>query len=365
MAEKILRQYNNATNIKENPSVIVIMNESFSDLSVLGNFESDEYLLNFNNIDSYVMRGHVYSSVYGGGTANSEFEFLTGNSMANIGLGIYPYPNYDLSNTFNMVDLFRAQGYETIAFHPYNPKNWNRINVYNNFGFQSYFSINDMTDMNYISWAVSDQSNYSKLKEIYENRTAPLFLFNVTMQNHGGYDVPLRDDIDLVSIEKQYNSYSDVINYLTLIRESDKAFADLIEYFSEQPDPVIICMFGDHQPSLDEKFLTSINGDTNNSDVEIIEQRYITPYIIWSNYELDVKNQNLDMSLNYLGANLLNIIGFHTDYTEYLLDLERKIPIINGVGYMTTDRIWHNLELQNENINDYKVLQYYEMFGRQ
>lgn len=353
------------------PSVIVIMNESFADLSVLGDFVSDDYLASFYDIDDYLLRGMVYPSVCGGGTCNSEFEFLTGSSLANVKPGIYPYQNYDLSNASNLVQVFNNLGYQTVAFHPYQAENWNRTNVYNSFGFQEFLSQEDMTDKEILSWTISDHSDFEKIKEIYENRTAPLFLFNVTMQNHGGYNVPIRSDVELVSIEKQYSGYSDVINYLTLIRESADAFKELLDYFTAQPDPVIFCMFGDHQPILDEEFLSSITQTVSDEEHSILaaEQRYITPYIIWSNYDVystpDTEStKQTDMSLNYLGANLLELLGVSTPYSQYLLSLQQQIPIVNSVGYQDSLGEWFSLEIENPALTEYQSVQYYELFGQ-
>lgn len=353
------------------PSVIVIMNESFADLSVLGDFVSDDYLASFYDIDDYLLRGMVYPSVCGGGTCNSEFEFLTGSSLANVKPGIYPYQNYDLSNASNLVQVFNNLGYQTVAFHPYQAENWNRTNVYNSFGFQEFLSQEDMVDKEILSWTISDHSDFEKIKEIYENRTAPLFLFNVTMQNHGGYNVPIRSDVELVSIEKQYSGYSDVINYLTLIRESADAFKELLNYFAAQPDPVIFCMFGDHQPILDEEFLSSITQTVSDEEHSILaaEQRYITPYIIWSNYDVystpDTEStKQTDMSLNYLGANLLELLGISTPYSQYLLSLQQQIPIVNSVGYQDSLGEWFSLEIENPALTEYQSVQYYELFGQ-
>lgn len=353
------------------PSVIVIMNESFADLSVLGDFVSDDYLASFYDIDDYLLRGMVYPSVCGGGTCNSEFEFLTGSSLANVKPGIYPYLNYDLSNASNLVQVFNNLGYQTVAFHPYQAENWNRTNVYNSFGFQEFLSQEDMVDKEILSWTISDHSDFEKIKEIYENRTAPLFLFNVTMQNHGGYNVPIRSDVELVSIEKQYSGYSDVINYLTLIRESADAFKELLNYFAAQPDPVIICMFGDHQPILDEDFLSSITQTVSDEEHSILDakQRYITPYIIWSNYDVystpDTEStKQTDMSLNYLGANLLGLLGISTPYSQYLLSLQQQIPIVNSVGYQDSLGEWFSLEIENPALTEYQSVQYYELFGK-
>lgn len=356
-------------NMQKAPIVIVIMNESFSDLNTLGEINTDDCLQFWNSSDDYVMRGNVYTSVVGGGTCNSEFEFLTGSSMANIGAIGYPYRSYNLVSTFNISEYLKnIHGYYTMAFHPYLASNWNRTIVYKNFGFDDFISSEDMSDeeFSYINWGESDDADYNKVIQIVENnQQQPLFLFNVTMQNHGGYLQDLQAGYELVSVADKYAGYKDVVNYLTLIRESDHAYEKLITYLEGLDRPVLLCMFGDHQPALDDAFVEDITSSySGDSEIEKREQRYITPYMIWSNYDTGIEQMQKDMSLNYLGANLLDIMGYRTSYTNYLLNLETEIPVMNAVGYQTKDDVWHGWEEENNLINEYKIVQYYETFDR-
>jgi phosphoglycerol transferase MdoB-like AlkP superfamily enzyme len=364
-AESILEKYDTnetekISDLETMPSVIVIMNESFSDLSVLGSFESDDYLPYWNSMDDYIMKGYVFASVVGGGTCNSEFEFLTGNSMANLNSGTYPYQTLNLKNCESMVAAFNELGYETKAIHPANESNWNRNNIYSYFGFSDFLSIEDMTDIEYLSWRPSDNYNYKQVIKAYEESDGPIFIFNISMQNHGGYYyAPDESLVSPVTIEEQYLQYDDVGIYLTLIKESDNAFEELINYFSNQEKPVILCLFGDHQPDLDDEFINSLL--LNSTQENVIESRYITPYVIWSNFDTGMEAENRDMSINYLGAQLLHILGVETSYSDYLLDMESEVPIINAAGYQTLDGIWHTPDEENEKINEYRIVQYYQM----
>ena len=372
-AQKILNKYEITKSVseesKEKPLVIVIMNESFSDLNVFGKIDSEDSLKYWNSLDTYIMRGNVYTSTVGGGTCNSEFEFLTGNTMANINDQGYPYRNYNLKSTYNIAKYLKDEhGYNSVAFHPYYADNWNRTIVYKNFGFDDFISSEDMSDeeFSYIGWGESDDADYDKVIQIVENnQQQPLFLFNVTMQNHGGYLQDLQAGYELVSVADKYAGYKDVVNYLTLIRESDHAYEKLITYLEGLDRPVLLCMFGDHQPALDDAFVEDITSSySGDSEIEKRQQRYITPYMIWSNYDTGVEQMQKDMSLNYLGANLLDIMGYRTSYTNYLLNLETEIPVMNAVGYQTKDDVWHGWEEENNLINEYKIVQYYETFDR-
>lgn len=357
-------EYSKDGSEEQQPSVIVIMNESFSDLSVLGEFESEEYLSNWYSIDQYLMRGNIYTSVYGGGTCNSEFEFLTGNSMVNLPQNVYPYTMYNLEEVFNLADVLSNNDYETVAMHPMVKTNWNRSSVYQQFGFDKFISIEDMSDIDTLRGYTSDKYNYEQIINEFESSTNPVFIFNVTMQNHGGYeDITALGGVDPISVGDEYQQYADVITYLTLIRESDKAFSELIGYLAKADKPVIVCMFGDHQPALTDEFVDSLI--ENNQEDNVIEQekKYCVPYIIWANYDAEIEQINKDMSLNYLGANLLKCIGIKTNYSEYLLDLEKKVPIINLVGYKDDKDIWHNYQEENDHISQYRKIGYYMMFG--
>lgn len=346
------------------PTVIAIMNESFSDLSALGEFESDEYLSFYRGLHSYVMKGNAYVSVVGGGTCNSEFEFLTGSTMAFLGTGIYPYRSYDLSKASSLAKIMKNQGYRAIALHPAQATNWNRDSAYPQLGFDDFISYESDTEWKYIRSWVSDASDYEKVKKIYEenkDNDEPLFLFNVTIQNHGGYTGELPDELEKVNIEEKYQSYTDVVKYLSLIRNADESLQELLEYFSEQDDPVIICFFGDHEPGLNDGFVSSVRNIQGTETVEDRQQLHQTPYFIWANYDTGIHNVDKNVSLNYLAANLLEVLGVETEYTKYLLDLEEDIPIINTEGYMTSDGDWKELSENNDRLEQYRQLQYYEL----
>ena len=374
-AERILSAYEPeetdeaADGSTQKPIIIAIMNESFSDFHVLGDFESDPYLSNWYAEDTYIKRGYVYSSVYGGGTCNSEFEFLTGNSMANGRTGTYPYESYDLANATNIVEyLHDTEGYDTVAFHPYGADNWNRPQVYEEFGFNTFLSQDDMVDPQYLTWTITDASDFQKVEEILDEKETedqPLFLFNVTMQNHAGYSLEvLSQGTDPIAIEDAYTGYEDIISYLTLIRESDREFAALLENLKQREEPIIVCMFGDHQPALDENFMNAITEQDGENEIAQQQKLQMTPYMIWANFDTGIEQSEENMSINYLGATLMYVAGYHTTYTNYLLDLQRKIPVVNACGYQTSDGQWHSLEEENADLDEYKIVQYYEIFGK-
>ncbi|MDO4632664.1 MAG: sulfatase-like hydrolase/transferase [Eubacteriales bacterium] len=344
------------------PNVLVIMNESLADLSIFGEIGAENYLSRIQNTEGYVQKGYIYTSVYGGGTCNSEFEFLTGNSMSNFNTGVYPYMQYSMDGVFNMAQVFNDLGYETIAFHPYNKANWNREKVYSGFQFQQFVGMEDLDDVDRIRWCASDSYDYRQVIRMFENKTAPLFLFNVTMQNHGGYAENFEKQVPLVEAGEPLTKYREAWNYLTLVNESDKAFEELISYFSKTDEPVMIVMFGDHQPTLDTEFLKETLGEIN--DLGTLQKRQVTPYVIWTNYRSEEECKEKDLSLNYLSAEMLDQLGLHSEYTDYLLELEKNVPVVNSIGYQTADGSWHYHTENNEFLDTYRQIQYYQLFGR-
>ena len=174
---------------EEKPTVIAVMNETFSDLSIYQNMHADyQGPTYFKSIDDCLSRGRLYVSAYGGGTANTEFEFLTGNSMAYLGSGVYPYTTYDLTDTENLAAQFKSLGYYTTAMHPNHGTNWNRENVYKDFGFDQFLTINDFQNAETLRGMVTDKATYDKILELLDTNSNPQFIFDVTMQNHSGYD---------------------------------------------------------------------------------------------------------------------------------------------------------------------------------
>ena len=369
-AEQLLEQYQPVPNTSDHsPSILVIMDETFSDLRILGNFScSEEYLQNWYAMDDYVYRGKLYVSVFGGCTANSEYEFFTGASMSNHPPGIVPYQNYNLKHVGNLADLLRERGYRTSAVHPQQKGNWNRVRTYADFGFTSFYGLEDFKNPRYLRGHVSDQSDFDKVIELFESgQGEPQFIFNVTMQNHGGYQAGELSDLRTVTLDEPWDGYPDVETYLTLIRESDQAICRLVDYFSKVEEPVVLCIFGDHLPNLDHAWMEQVMGRPDSElSLEEIERKYAVPYLIWTNFQTADRCRELDTSANYLGALLLTQAGVRPSaYTSYLLHMQKEIPVINAAGYRTNDGQWHAYGEQTDAsdwLERYRMLQYYAVF---
>ncbi len=351
------------------PTVIAIMVEAFSDLRAMGDFEvPEEYLENWYARTDYLYRGGCYVSVLGGNTANSEFEFLTGNSMGFLPSGIVPYRSYGMKKVGNLASILEDEAYLRVALHPAKKRNWNREKVYADFGFEKFFGKKDFAQPVYIRSRISDTCDFEKLIELYEmNQGKQQFLFNVTLQNHGGYEVEDMAGRELIRMKEGWEKYTDVVTYLTLMKESDRAIEQLISYFEEVDEPVILCIFGDHQPALDEEWTETVLGQTEDSlALQDMQKRYVTPYLIWANYDTGIEQREMDLSANYLGALLLEAAGFQgSAYTNFLLDMRKYVPAINAFGYMTADGSWHSMDEETEVsewIDKYRDIEYNAVF---
>lgn len=327
-----------ATVSVNNPNVIVIMNESFCDLSVIGDFDvNQDYMPYVNSLigSENVIEGNCYVSTIGTGTSNTEYEFLTGNTMAFLPYGSNAYDRYVDHETQSLVSTLESQGYHSEVMHPYYKADWNRPAVYENFGFDEFVAYEDRHDWKKLRRYVSDESNYDVLKEMYENRNQdePFFLFNITMQNHSSYDQIDYSWTQEITLENMDGEYPLTEQYLSLIYESDRAFEDLVSYFNSQDEPTIILMFGDHQPFIESEFYEEVMGKPLNelSDAEN-QKRYITRFVMWANY--DIPEGWIDcISANYLSVLLAQCTGTPlTPYTEFLNTLYDQVPVITALG---------------------------------
>lgn len=357
-------------------NVIVIMNESLSDLSVLPGVESNMDAMPFlRSLTDNTIKGYAYSSVFGGTTANSEYEFLTGNTTAFLPAGTVPYQMYVSDGDPSLVGQMEALGYTTIAAHPYRSSGWNRPTVYADYGFDEVYFESDFQDRAYMrgderTGYVTDRCDYENLIRWYEEKEEgqPLFLFNVTMQNHSAYQMAWTNLPKEVWLTGELeNRFQTVNQYLSLVYQSDQAFGDLIDYFSQVEEPTMILLFGDHQPQVATNFYTDVLG--TNPDTATAQKKQMVPFVLWANYDIP-EAQGVELSLNYLSALLMDTANLPmTGYQKFLSQLWETAPVINTVGIRDAQGNWYgeNAALPEEldgAIEDYKVLLYNNVFDK-
>ena len=349
------------------PNILVIMNEAFSDLRVLGEFETNVPVLSYwDSLEKNCIRGWANVSVLGGSTANSEYEFLTSDAVA-------LYPNTIPYNKFfdgtegypGIASVLEQLGYETTVFHPYLSSGWNRRQVYREMGFDNIVFSEDLDEeLDSLRLYVSDKGNYDYIMQHFEEKQKgkPQFFFNITMQNHGGYTYDGDDFETTVQLTGDMaGEFPQTEQYLSLIKASDGALRELLSYLENYEEPTIVVMFGDHQPRLEDGFYEYVTGKHPNTwSLEQRMQQYKTPFLIWHNYETE-SQQLGDVSLNYLASVLLENAGLPmSDYQEYVLTQYQELPVINTIGLLdaTGNVFAKGSEEYRTRTREYRLLMY-------
>jgi phosphoglycerol transferase MdoB-like AlkP superfamily enzyme len=301
------------------------MNESFG--SAHRRIKTNMAVTPYYDSLTKVTKGNLYVNTFGGGTANTEFEFLTGMTIGNYPYPVMPYNNFVKRNKYSIARYFNNLGYKTVAMHPYTATNYHRDKVYKRFGFDELMFFEDFRNKQYVRNFVSDRSMYEEVIRKFRNTRASgqkLFLFGITMQNHSGYK-----DFDGAEILSHMTNYKDreaVDSYLSLMKISDTAIELLIDYFDRVEDHVIILFFGDHNAS----FGTEINKIVYDQGLNYeCSNAYMTPFFIYDNKNR--KDEYIDaISANFLSIELLKRANLPFDILHDMLnDLYKKYSVYN------------------------------------
>ena len=353
------------TGLGKDVNVIMVMNEAFSDISDAPAFAYDERndpLPNLHALeeDPHAISGHVIVPGFAGGTANTEFDVLTGmqtNALSETTTSSFRVVNRNLDSLFRVFD---ADGYATSFFHPGDDWFYNRENVYRWFGAQKTVFVDQMEDVAYKGRWVTDDYMAGLIEDEFEEAVAngtPLFHYTTTIQNHmsytadkygEGYDYP---DVPLtVSVSEEVETLLKV--YMEGVRDADAMLGRLVDYFSASGEPVVLVYFGDHLPYLGDSQLgyreLGMTEDPNWNQLNA----YATPYVIWANdaaaealdwetavAELDLPRENADLSAAFLGAAVLELTGRagESPWFDFLNGLRRMAPVVQKDAYLLSD----------------------------
>lgn len=377
--DEIVDQYSEETESTETAgdsvqatNIIMIMNESLTDFEDIGDLKANKEILPYiRSMNKNVKHGQLHVPTFGGGTARSEYEALTGNSIQFLPTGSVPYQLYVRDPEYGMADILKEQGYETIAMHPHKAANWNREKVYKSMGFDEFLSLENWgTDMEKLRNYCSDESLYNRIIDLYNEKEKgkKRFTFCVTMQNHGGYTEERNAGYE-PDVKLDYKGdYPLAETYLSLASESDKAFKNLIEYFEKVDEPTMIVMFGDHWPQLESGFYSQVLGkDVANLNLTELQKKYQTPYVIWTNYASETVTE--DISSNYLGSYVLKLAGVEIPtYNQMILDIKDELPVIGMGAYCDKDGNWYSEndlpEEYQKLLSEYQIMQYNDQFEK-
>lgn len=329
------------------PTVIVIMNESFFDPSILGNLSvNEDYLPFYHSLKEYtgkesdnIVKGTLHVSDIGGNSTNTEFEFLTGNSMAFLSPTLSPYSNYLNPESEYLPKLFNKSGYHTVAVYPYKGSSWNRNLAYSLMDFSEIYFQDDFDSPKMIRNYISDLTVYQKILQICDESSQPVFAFCSTIQNHSGYQ---KSYSNFPSSIQAIESSNDSLNqYLSLLKESDKALEYLIHRIAKSDKETMVVFFGNHQPN---DYVVNTICETSTplpSSYMSPDIRYTVPYFIWANFDLS-GYEMADTSPSLLGNTILNAVGVELDdFQKVLTELKSIIPAISSQGYMDKNGSFH------------------------
>nr|WP_303620782.1 alkaline phosphatase family protein [Enterocloster clostridioformis] len=358
-------------------NLICIMNESLAELKTAGDFTTNtEYFPFMDSLEENTVRGSLCVPVFGSMTSNTEFEFLTGDSMALLPANSIAYQFNVKPDTYSMVSTLKDQGYYSVAMHPYPGENWNRVECYQNMGFDAFLDQEFYEGSEELRNYVSDEADYQKLIQVVEAKENPedkLFIFNVTMQNHGGYEGIYDNFEQEVWLTGEYEGkYPKTDQYLSLMKRSDQAFQYLVEYFSRIDEPTMIVMFGDHQPSVEDEFYDDIAG-MPSSEITVQEHLmwYETPFIIWTNYSMPSEDMGR-LGAVYLSSEVLWRANLEmTPYNRFLLAMKEDLPVVHFLGCYDregTYYYWAKAESERcpyqDTVLDYEALVYNHSLDR-
>lgn len=353
--EKIYEQMIGAENIPstnrtEKPNVIFIMSEAFWDAGeTLDLSLNEDPLPHFQKLSEENVSGRIEVPGIGGGTANSEYEVLTGLSrrfLKDYSTPYNPYNSYIHRPIRSLATIFSEQNYSTTAMHTYHSWFYRRNEVYQHLGFDRFISLEGLEKKPEEEGLFASDKVVNELIIEELNRTPEQdFIHFVTMQGHGPYtDMELTQNDIKVQQEMSDSSKQIVETYLNLMNSVDESLMELVRYLKDFQEPTLLVFYGDHLPALGNEVYEELGFNIYGEDGKK------TPLLIWSNYsELDGQ---IDLDANMLGAYVLNELGIEDPYMNYLYRF-----------YKESARNSENQE--SPMYDDFQLLQYDIMHGEQ
>ncbi len=285
------------------PNVIFLQLETFFDVNHLSTVEfSEDPIPNFTALHKQFSSGYISVPSIGAGTANTEFEVISGMSLSPFGMGEYPYKTILQNHPCESICYnLKNHGYSTHALHNNTAVFYDRHIVFSNLGFDTFTALEYMQDVEFTpnGWA-KDNVLLSNINDCLDSTEGSDFVYTITVQSHGKYP-SVYDEKYPISITKGFEDDEDVRKefeyYINQLNEVDKFVGDLLNSLSERNERTVVVMFGDHLPSF-----TIDAEDLESGDL------FATEYIIWDNIGLEKNDQNL--TAHQISAHTLELLGY-------------------------------------------------------
>lgn len=352
------------------PDVIIVMSEAFFDVTRIPNirFENDP-LPTLHRLQREAASGTMYAPTFGGGTANTEFELLTGHSMRFLPYGSIPYQQYLNRDSNSLPRIFAAQGYRTSAVHIFHRWFWEREQVYQRLGIQQFVSMEGLS-LTGESYFPQEENLTREMIKVVEESTDPLFLFAIGVEAHGPYE-PNRYPNTSVRIEGPLDdaARAELVTYSEAISHADRELGRLIDYLEKRDRPAIVVFFGDHLPSLPLTLKqTGVAPNIDGFGELTLQQRaflYEVPLVLWSNVNPGQRELG-NWSSAFLGPLILNETGTPgTPYTDFLDGVRKEFPIVTQSLLADSRGQLHEEAPSNWSAiaRDWWILEYDALFG--
>lgn len=343
------------------PNIIFLQLESFFDVNKMKDLQfSEDPIPNFNSLKDKYPSGFLSVNNVGYGTANTEFEIMTGMNLEDFGAGEFPYKTVLMDQTCeSMSFILRDYGYSTHAIHNNIATFYARNEVFRNLGFDSFTSIEYMhpTEFTPLNWS-KDIVLKDEIMKALQSTEETDYLYCISVQGHGSYPTEKILDNPKINVsgledESRLNQFE---YYVNQINEMDDFIGQLVDELSNFNEDTVLVIYGDHLPSLAIDEAEIKNGNL-----------YQTEYVIWSNFKLNTNNE--DIETFELGSKVMSALGidggvinkFHqlykgdAHYLQALKSLEYDILygdmyVYNGQSpYVATDMKMGTYEIK---IND-------------
>lgn len=350
---------------EDKPHIVMIMSEAFWDPTVMESVSfSEDPLPNFHELAKNYTSGNLLAPVFGGSTANTEFESLTGYSMNFLPAGSIPYLFHVKKPIQALPHILKGQGYNTTAIHSYHNWFYQRNTVYKNIGFDRFISLEFVPEPVVDFLYYRDREMNDLIIDQLTNAQEPNFIFGVTMQNHGPFKADMKKPYSTIEVEHKDGSFTpEAKNILEFFSDNmvqvDLELIRLIEKLDELDEKVMVVYYGDHLPllGLNYQVYKEAGYFEKETDFEAYKKIYSTPLLMWDNFSSEHKK--VDLSASYLSAYVLNRAGLQgTPLTNML-----NTALADGRGMLPRADYVPNFWFDTTLLQDYEALQYDYLFG--
>ncbi|HEX2955967.1 MAG TPA: sulfatase-like hydrolase/transferase [Chitinispirillaceae bacterium] len=350
--------------VQQLPDVIVVLSESFWDITQISPVKiKRDPLKNFHAIGKKYKKTKLLSPSFGGNTCNAEFEVLTGMSHSYFPPGVIAYNQSITHPVPSIVRVFKENGYRTTGIHTFKQWFWNRTNVYRHFGFDSFISQENMTNPKYKGFYISDQELASQVISTASVNGQPDFIFAISMQNHGPYDLKRYDTLDCpLSTQLSVDADRELNNYVQGLIDADRSLKMIARYIDTTRTPTLLLFFGDHLPGFSR--LYDETGFKEKTLTDVLWS-HTTSSVWYANYPLKALPDSM-ISMSFLPLFITQLAGVKTPaYYQFLEELRQTQPLFSLSGNeMATANV--DTSTIRDTLSEYSRLCVYDvLFGKQ